>query len=166
MELLPDLVPSRARVVFCGVAGADASTLRDHYYETPGNAFWALLHQSGIVPRRLGPSDDVSLAEHGLGLTDLAARRTPDGTTYAVDALEDKVRAWEPEWLAFTSKTVAAVVARHRGERRPGLGVAPWSLGGASVFVLPGSSGANHRKDYDGRVGRLTWWQDLAALCD
>jgi TDG/mug DNA glycosylase family protein len=32
------------------------------------------------------------------------------------------------------------------------------------VFVLPGVSGANQRKDYDGRPNRLSWWRDLAAL--
>jgi double-stranded uracil-DNA glycosylase len=25
-------------------------------------------------------------------------------------------------------------------------------------------SGANQRKDYDGRPNRLSWWRDLAAL--
>ena len=35
---------------------------------------------------------------------------------------------------------------------------------GADVFVLPGTSGANRRHDYDGRVDRLSWWQDLADL--
>jgi TDG/mug DNA glycosylase family protein len=32
------------------------------------------------------------------------------------------------------------------------------------VFVLPGTSGANRRKDYDGRPNRIAWWRDLAAL--
>jgi double-stranded uracil-DNA glycosylase len=32
------------------------------------------------------------------------------------------------------------------------------------VFVLPGTSGANQRKDYDGRPNRLAWWQELAAI--
>ena len=44
------------------------------------------------------------------------------------------------------------------------LGAADWYLGPAQVFVLPGVSGANRRKDYDGRPDRLSWWQDLAAL--
>jgi TDG/mug DNA glycosylase family protein len=30
--------------------------------------------------------------------------------------------------------------------------------------VLPGTSGANLRRDYDGRLDRLSWWRDLAAL--
>jgi double-stranded uracil-DNA glycosylase len=28
--------------------------------------------------------------------------------------------------------------------------------------VLPSSSGANRRRDYDGRPSRLDWWSELA----
>jgi TDG/mug DNA glycosylase family protein len=38
-----------------------------------------------------------------------------------------------------------------------------WGLGPASVFVLPSPSGANRRRDYDGRLTRLDWWADLAT---
>ena len=43
---------------------------------------------------------------------------------------------------------------------RPGLGIAAWGIGRSEVFVLPGTSGANRRKDYDGRPDRLAWWRD------
>jgi len=66
--------------------------------------------------------------------------------------------------VAFASKTAAQGVARALGLRRPQLGEAGWEVGGAPVFVLPGTSGANQRRDYDGRVDRLSWWRDLAAL--
>jgi TDG/mug DNA glycosylase family protein len=75
------------------------------------------------------------------------------------------VTGWRPEWLAFTSKNVAHEAARALGRRgRPGLGAHDWEVGGAQVFVLPGTSGANQRRDYDGRPHRLAWWQDLASL--
>lgn len=163
VELLPDIVGPDPVVVFCGVAGATPTPTRDHYYETPGNEFWLDLHLSGLVPEPLAATDDHRLPEHGLGLTDLAAHRDPH-EWYELDELTAKVARWQPEWLAFTSKTVAAVVARSLGERRPGLGVAGWDVAGAPVFVLPGSSGANRRHDYDGRPTRLSWWRDLAAL--
>ena len=37
-------------------------------------------------------------------------------------------------------------------------------IAGADVFVLPGTSGANQRHDYDGRPNRLSWWRDLATI--
>ena len=156
MMPLPDIVGRQPRVVFCGMAGAESTQVRDHYYETPGNNFWEMLHASGLSPTRLTPADDHRMPALGFGLTDLVS--------HDVTALAEKVRRWEPEWLAFTSKTVAAVVARAMGERAPGLGPCSWDFAGAQVFVLPGTSGANRRRDYDGRAGRLPWWRDLAML--
>ena len=48
-------------VVFCGLAGAESTRERDHYYETPGNSFWELLHLSGLSPRRLASRGDASV---------------------------------------------------------------------------------------------------------
>jgi len=154
--VLPDIVGAEPRIVFCGMAGADSSSTRDHYYETPGNNFWEMLHASGLSSTRLRPEDDDTVPRLGLGLTDLVS--------HDLHALAAKVEGWRPEWLALTSKTVAQVAARILGERRPGLGPCAWEIGGAEVFVLPGTSGANRRHDYDGRPGRLAWWQDLADL--
>lgn len=166
MELLPDIVGPAPLVVFCGMAGADSSRRRDHYYETPGNSFWELLHRAGFLPEPLGPADDVRLPDFRLGVTDLVRHRATDGERewFEVDELVAKLEEWRPEWLAFTSKTVAAGAARMLGRRPPGLGETDLYLGPAQVFVLPGTSGANRRHDYDGRPDRLSWWRDLAAL--
>ncbi len=163
MQVLPDIVAPRPRVVFCGLAGAESTRERDHYYETPGNSFWESLHQSGFSPRQLRPEEDHLVAGLGLGLTDLVGHWDPRWVE--VDVLVDKLERWQADWLAFTSKTVAAEAARALGVRRPhGLGAADWYLGPAQVFVLPGVSGANRRKDYDGRPTRVGWWRELAAL--
>ena len=173
VNLLPPLVPTppdRARVIFCGVAGADPARHRDHYFATPGNAFWDLLHASGLTDRRLAPTDDHLLPSLGLGLTDIAAERTGAdgrGRAYAVDGLLADLALWRPAWLALSSKTVGTVVARHLGLRPPGLGPTDWDpdlTSGAEVFVLPGSSGANRRRSYDGRSDRLAWWRELEAV--
>jgi TDG/mug DNA glycosylase family protein len=164
VEVLPDIVAPDPAVVFCGLAGAESTRLRDHYYETPGNSFWESLHLSGLSPRRLRPEEDAEVARLGLGLTDLVGHRDPRRVD--VDDLVAKLERWRPDWLAFTSKTVAHEAARALGVRRPGLGPAEWHLGPAQVLVLPGVSGANRRKDYDGRPDRLSWWRDLAALVE
>lgn len=162
MELLADIVGPEPRIVFCGMAGADSSKTRDHYYETPGNNFWESLHLSGLTSTRLRPEDDHTLPALGYGLTDLVHRRDPE--SYDLDGLATRLERWQPDWLAFTSKTVAHAAARILGVRRPGLGPCEWDVGGAQVFVLPGTSGANRRHDYDGRPNRLAWWRDLAAV--
>jgi TDG/mug DNA glycosylase family protein len=163
VEILPDLVGPSPRIVFCGMACADSTKVRDHYYAGHGNNFWQMLHRSGLTPTLLEPTDDLRLPSYGLGLTDVVWHRTKP-PTWDVDELVAKVERWQPEWLALASKTAAQGVARALGRRRPQLGEAGWEVGGAPVFVLPGTSGANQRRDYDGRVDRLSWWRDLAAL--
>ncbi|GAA4682434.1 mismatch-specific DNA-glycosylase [Nocardioides nanhaiensis] len=166
MEILPDVVGPAPRIVFCGMAGAQSPRSREHRYDSPGNDFWRLMHLSGLVPRGWGPAQEGRLPELGLGTTDLVRHRgegeVPD--RHEVPELVARVEQWAPDWLAFTSKTVAAVVARHLGERRPLLGPADWTVGPAQVFCLPGSSGANRRRDYDGRPDRLSWWITLAEV--
>ena len=75
-------------------------------------------------------------------------------------AKADRLR---PRWVALTGKGAATTVARGLGERPPSLGPVPWTIGPARVFVLPSPSGANRRRDYDGRLSRLDWWSELAA---
>ena len=166
MEVLPDVVAADPVVAFCGRAGA-GTRAREHYYESPGNNFWEMLDLSGLTSGRLRPQDDRLVAEQGICLTDLVGGRERHDVD--IDDLVAKVERWQPEWLAFTSKTTAQEAAGVLGEgarrfRRVGLGPADWYVGGAQVFVLPGTSGANRRRDYDGRVDRVSWWQDLAAL--
>jgi double-stranded uracil-DNA glycosylase len=164
MDVLPDVVGPAPRVVFCGMACAESTGRRDHYYAGPGNNFWSMLRESGLIPGAWGPGDEERLLAEGLGLTDVVRHISTTPPTYDAEELVTKVRAWEPDWLAFTSKTVAQGTARALGLCRPQLGVADWDLGTTSVYVLPGTSGANQRRDYDGRPDRLSWWQDLAAL--
>lgn len=164
MDVLPDLVGPAPRIVFCGLACAEATGRRDHYYAGPGNSFWQMLHRSSLVPEPWGAEEEDRVVDVGLGLTDVVRHVSTRPPTYDADDLVAKLERWQPGWLAFTSKTVAQGTARALGLARPQLGVAAWRLAGTPVFVLPGTSGANQRKDYDGRPDRLSWWHDLAAL--
>lgn len=166
MEVLPEIVGADPVIVFCGLAGADSHRTRDHYYASPGNSFWECLHLSGLSPRRLRPDEDRTVVDLGLGLTDLVGHWDHESHRgwVEIDRLVADIERWEPAFLAFTAKGTAAYAAKALGHRAPGLGLAPWGIGRSEVFVLPGTSGANQRKDYDGRPNRLAWWRDLAAL--
>ncbi|WP_255376154.1 mismatch-specific DNA-glycosylase [Demequina sp. NBRC 110056] len=166
--MLPDYLAPGLRVVFCGTAPGLKSAAAGHYYAGPGNQFWTFLHEAGFVPEPLSPGDDVRVLNHGLGLTDLVetmAQSHDRGLPYDGAALETKVRAHRPSWVAFTSKEAGKAAARHSGQRSPGLGHQAWPFGGARVFVLPSPSGRNQgRRDYDGCATRLEWWAELARL--
>jgi TDG/mug DNA glycosylase family protein len=173
MDVLPDILAPGLEVVFCGTAVGDCSARRGHYYAARGNAFWQLLHDSGFTERRLAAEDDASLPRLGLGLTDLVrnvaraedSRGQKEGLTFDAPSLVAKVERFEPTWVAFTGKVAAQAAARFAGRPRPGLGLQSWTFAGAQVFVLPSPSGANRRREYDGRATRLEWWSELAQLC-
>jgi double-stranded uracil-DNA glycosylase len=166
VELIPDIVGADPVIVFCGMAGADSTKTRDHYYASPGNNFWECVHLSGLTPRRLRPEEDRTAPSYGLGLTDLVGHWDHESNRgwVEIDRLVASVERWEPALLAFTAKGTAAYAAKALGHRAPGLGLTPWGIGRSEVFVLPGTSGANQRKDYDGRPNRLAWWHELAAV--
>lgn len=165
MDVLPDIVEPDLRVLFCGTA-VPCAAARGHYHAGPGDDFWRLLHEAGLTPRRLSPYDDGTLSTYGYGLTDLVRRPLSSGRApaYDVASLVHTLRAYRPRWLAFTSKTAGQAAARGLGLPLPGLGPADWELGGSAVFVLPSPSGANRRRDYDGRATRVEWWGELRQL--
>lgn len=165
MRVLPDVLADDLDVVFCGLAVGDCAALRGHHHAGPGDSFWDLLHEAGLTPRRLAPDEEDTLPTYGLGLTDVPRDlRTPDGRwVYDVPGLVAKAERLRPCWMALTGKGTAATVARGLGRRPPGLGPVSWTIGPAEVFVLPSPSGANRRRDYDGRPARLDWWAELAA---
>ena len=171
MDVLPYILGPRLPLVISGTAVGECAAARGHYYAQPGNAFWQLLHEAGLTRTRLGPEEDAALPQHGIGLADLvltsarSSRGGPDrGPGFDVATFAAKMARCRPRWIAFNGKVAAEAAARAQGLRRPGLGPQRWSLGEAQVFVLPSSSGANRRREYDGRPSRLSWWAELAGL--
>src|SRR3954454_8759658 len=168
MEVLPDIVGADPVIVFCGLAGADSTKTRDHYYASPGNNFWECVHLSGITPRRIRPEEDHAVVQYGVGLTDLVGHWDHESNRgwVEIERLGSAGTRWEPAFVAFTAKGTAGRAARALGHRAPGLGLVDWRIGRSEVVVLPGTSGANQRKDYDGRPNRLAWWRELAGLAE
>lgn len=167
MDVLPDILAPDLSVVFVGTAVGECSAARGHYYAGPGNAFWRLLHEAALTPVRLAPQDDTVLPEFGLGLTDVVKdviRGDDRGATFDVTRLVTKIEHYRPDWVAFNGKKAAEEVARAEGQSMPGLGPLPWPVAGSRTFVLPSSSGANQRREYDGRPTRLEWWAELSDL--
>ena len=71
-DVLPDVLTSGLRVVFCGTQAGAASARRGAYYAGPGNKFWKTLFETGLIPEPLGPSDFRELPRYGIGFTDVA----------------------------------------------------------------------------------------------
>ena len=153
--LLPDYLRPGLRAVIAGVAPIGTWDGRRRYYAGRGNAFWLLLHESGLVPEQLAPADDERLPEYGVGLTDLVKTVTPEpapadrfgvpprGGGLRVDydsaGLAAKIARFAPDAVAFVSKAAAHAYAGGAGLARPKhYGETPWPVGGRPGFVLPG----------------------------
>ena len=136
--------------MFCGTAPGAVSAARGAYYANPTNRFWAMLHATGLTPRRLRPEEWPQLAAYGLGLTDVckhafgqdAALRPDD---FDAEGLRRRIAAAAPGRLAFTSKRAAAAVLG----RMPAYGPQPETIGPTALWVLPSPSGAARR-----------WWDE------
>lgn len=141
---IADLLAPGLRVVFCGTALSAASERAGAYYAGPGNKFWPTLHEIGLTPRRLEPSEYRELLELGIGLTDLCKTRSGSDAAigndgFDVDRLRAQIDRYEPAWLAFNGKRAGQETL---GRKRIDFGVQPETYGATRIFVLPSTSGA------------------------
>jgi TDG/mug DNA glycosylase family protein len=162
MQVLADVWEPGLDLVLAGTAVGPCAAEREHHYAQRGDAAWRLLHGSGLTPELLRPADEATLPRHGIGLVDLV-KRLPSPDPFDVDAFVRVLDQIRPGWVAFNGRVGADAVARALGEPRPALGRQRWTVAGARAFVLPGSSGANQRRDHGGRPDRLSWWSELAS---
>ncbi|SDF58670.1 mismatch-specific DNA-glycosylase [Bosea robiniae] len=145
-DILPDILEPGLRVVFCGTQAGAVSARRGAYYAGPGNKFWPVLHEIGLVPMRLQPEEFATLPRYGIGLTDVAKRSSgPDsalrGGHFDVAGFTARIAANRPRILAFNGKRAAQVAL---GIREGGLAYGPQThrLADAETYILPSTSGA------------------------
>ncbi len=159
-HVLPDVLATGLRIVFCGTAAGTVSAARGAYYAHPQNKFWRVLHAVSLTPRLVRAEDYLELPQWGLGLTDIAKhvsgmdRELPAGTLgdEACAALTAKILAVQPRLLAFTSLTGG----RRWLGRAAGFGDSGARIGATRVWLLPSPSptaGWNFDE---------TWWRRLA----
>jgi TDG/mug DNA glycosylase family protein len=162
-----DVVAPGLRVIIAGTIAAWDRAEREHYYDGPGNKFWVLLHESGLVPELLVPEQEERVLEFGVGLTDLVRTEpSPPGEPprFDVPSFHRLVRRSRPQVLAWVSKTAAGSYARAAGERAPrGYGPLSWTVAGVPAFVLPGPSGANNGMPLPLRIAL---WSDLTDFLE
>jgi len=168
-QVLPDFLKPGLRIVFVGTAVGDASARRGHYYAGPNNAFWPLLHETGIVAARLGPEDDARINDFGIGLTDLVKDvHASADSELAEEALGAGVR----QLVAKLRKVASDVVCFNgmnaytafKGRRAPQFGLTDDRIGASRVFVVPSTSGrVSSARRFDGRT-RRQWFAELSKL--
>jgi TDG/mug DNA glycosylase family protein len=146
-KLLPDVIAPGLSVLFCGINPGLYSAAVGCHFARPGNRFWPALHRSGFTPRLFDPSEQWSLLELGLGVTNLvdratagAAELTPAELRDGGERLLEKVGRHRPAWVAFLGLDA---YRKAFGEKRASVGEGPPLAGGARAWVLPNPSGIN-----------------------
>lgn len=145
--LVPDLLAPGLTLVFCGTAPSPISARAKAYYANPGNGFWPALHRCGLTPELFYPKDYNKLLPLGIGLTDLCKNMAGSDDelpkkAFNRDAVETKIREFQPAMLAFTSKNSGALfLGRHKVE----YGIQPERIGKTELYILSSSSGRARR---------------------
>jgi TDG/mug DNA glycosylase family protein len=157
--MLPDVLQPSLRVVFCGTAAGTKSAQAGAYYAGPGNRFWPTLHQIGLTPRQLQPSEYAELPTYGIGLTDVCKTQAGADSVLAAGGFDTArlialLEQHRPRAIAFNGKKAAQIVMG----RNVSYGPQPEGIAGARVFVLPSTSGAACR------YWDMGHWEELAAI--
>jgi TDG/mug DNA glycosylase family protein len=161
---VPDVLAHGLEVVFCGINPGRVSAAAAAHFANPRNDFWRLLHDAGFTPRLYEPSEQFSLLEVGVGVTNAAPRTTPGSgdlrkRDFAGSAarLERIAVELAPRAIGFVGKEA------YRGAfgERPALGLQERRLAETLLFVLPSTSPANAAVPY---AERLHWFAALHEL--
>jgi len=158
-DVLPDVLTTGLKVVFCGTAAGRVSAATQSYYAHPQNQFWRTLAAVDLTPRQLQSHEYHELLSYGIGLTDLAkshAGMDSDIPREGFDpaAFQAKIQYYHPQFVAFTSKKTGQVYFK----RPVTYGLQAEQIGATRLFVLPSPSPAA-RGSWD-----VSYWQALAGL--
>ena len=146
MSVLPDYLRPGLDLVIVGINPGTRSAAAGHHYAGPGNHFWPLLYESGLVGEPLTNADDARVIEWGIGLTNMVARESPSITDLSLEemragaaVLRKKLLRYAPRVVCFNGKRIYEVFAGHRCAF--GLQPAPIEYRSeGSSFLVPGSS--------------------------
>lgn len=160
--MLPDVLDSKLKVVFCGTAAGNRSASLQQYYVGQGNKFWNTLFQIGLTAKQLNPSEFNTLLSFGIGLTDLVKGKSGMdsiliSSDFGSDILVKKIYKYSPDFLCFNGKRAGKEFLM---SEYVDYGIQKKNVGKTKLFIAPSTSSAAN-KWWD-----INIWQELANLCN
>ena len=152
--------------MFVGINPGRHSAAAGHHYAGPGNHFWPMLYESGLVGERLTAFDDARTLEWRVGLTNMVSRPSAGIADLTMGELMEGARAlrrrlmrYRPAIVCFNGKRIYEIFSGHPCE----LGSQEDRIGTSRVFVMPSTSprGASYS-----RAQKLAFFQRLVKLRD
>ncbi len=164
---VPDYLRPGLKLVIVGLNPGNRSGATGHHYAWPGNHFWPLMYDSGLIPEPLRAEDDRRVLEWDIGLTNLVDRPTRSGDDLTLaemragaESLRAKLLAHRPRVVCFNGKMIYQAFS---GRRDVAMGRQPERLDGMAVFVMPSTSA---RTTSSPRPHKLEYFRQLKALVD
>ena len=159
MPVLPDVLDHGLAVVFVGTAASRQSLAKRAPYAGPGNRFWPILHEAGLIPVSIAPTEYRTVLKYGIGLTNMAPDSVGnddvlEADDFDPDGVRAKIEHFQPQVLAFVGKRAAQ---EFLGRKSVPYGPLSDRVGTTTLWVLPSTSGAA-RRYWDPGI-----WHALAA---
>jgi TDG/mug DNA glycosylase family protein len=177
---VPDHLRPGLKLVIVGINPGLRSGASGHHYAFPGNHFWPLLYESGLIPERLTYAEDDRVLDYGIGLTNLCHRTSREANELSRDelaegaaSLREKLERYTPRIVCFNGigiyEAFVQVLDASDGAEEPPRrrkitpGLQPERLGETRMFVVPSSSG---RTAAYPRQLKLDYYKQLRSLLD
>ena len=178
MPRLHDYLREGLDLVIVGINPGVRSWAAGRHYAGPGNHFWPLLYESGLVSEPLTSAEDQRVLEWNIGLTNMVSRMTPGVADLSFDELSAGARTLErklvrcrPRVVCFNGKRIYDVYAATTRTNAPSaspaakaarrMGLQPELIGDALAYVMPSTSprGATYQ-----RADKLRFFIELRDL--
>ncbi|MPZ22573.1 MAG: mismatch-specific DNA-glycosylase [Dehalococcoidia bacterium] len=153
-------------LVFVGINPGLRSDAAGRHYAGPGNHFWPLLYESGIVPEAITCLEDERILDFNIGMTNMVARGSRGIDDLSLVELRGgatlllaKLERYHPKIVCFNGKRIYEVFAGHRCN----FGLQDERVADAMVFVMPSTSArtASHQ-----RADKLVYFRQLKQALD
>jgi len=142
-DLLPDIIDRRMNLLFVSPAPLHSWVESGHYHVGNGDRFYELLEVAGLTADRIAPSADVTLLDHGIGLTTLSKTKSVhdaeelEPVDFSIGRLIRLVFENSPEIVCCEGKQVF----RDFFDRQGDFGIQKEKIADALVFIAPSSTG-------------------------
>jgi TDG/mug DNA glycosylase family protein len=154
-------------LVVVGINPGLRSDAEGRHYAGPGNHFWPLLYESGIVSEPITYHEDEKVLEFNIGLTNMVSRGSSGLADLSLaelregaENLRQKLARYKPRIVCFNGKRIYEVFS---GEKC-NFGLQEQRVNGSLVYVMPSTSARTqtHPRASD----KLPFFKELKSILD
>lgn len=144
---LKDYLEINLDIVVIGINPSLMSAYHGRYYAGPGNHFYKLLYESGLIPKSINFEEDYKLLQYGIGLTNIVERATRSAADLkrteikeGAKIVEEKLKLYKPKIAVFNGRCIYDVFANITNKSTFCFGLQPKRIDNTAIWVTPSSS--------------------------